>query len=100
MPIPEIRFLTGVASFRVGEIQRTLGQIRAAEQAYRRAIAIFEARREGDHSPRADTAVRWCQELRRTRRLLFNTGRAEVGKEAIRESRRGAGAIVRREHCR
>ncbi len=40
---PIVRAEAGVAAFRVGEIQRTLGRTAEAEQAYRQAIEVLEA---------------------------------------------------------
>ncbi len=49
-PDPAVRARAGVAAFRVGEIQRTLGNPADAERAYRQAIAVLESipRRPGD----------------------------------------------------
>jgi serine/threonine protein kinase/tetratricopeptide (TPR) repeat protein len=40
---PAVRAAAGVAAFRVGEIQRALGNPADAERAYRQAIAVLEA---------------------------------------------------------
>ncbi len=42
-PDPSVRTRAGVAAFRVGEIQRTLGNPADAEHAYRRAIEVLES---------------------------------------------------------
>ncbi|MHB1559267.1 MAG: serine/threonine-protein kinase, partial [Isosphaeraceae bacterium] len=42
-PDPSVRGRAGIAAFRVGEIQRTLGHAADAERAYRRAIEVLES---------------------------------------------------------
>lgn len=51
-PDPSVRGRAGVAAFRVGEIQRTLGNPADAERAYRRAIEVLESipRQPVDHN--------------------------------------------------
>jgi serine/threonine protein kinase len=82
---PAIRTATGVASLRVGEIQRVLGELDPAEQAYRRALAILEA---SDQDLERDS--RTLDALVRTYiglgDVLIHTGRAEDARTLIEKA--------------
>ena len=90
---PAFRTLRGLAYLRVGEIQRTLGQVDHAEQAYRQSLAIFEPEGHGnEHDSRTlDALVRIYIGLGD---VLLHTGRAEEAHHVIESGAMRARAFI------
>jgi eukaryotic-like serine/threonine-protein kinase len=89
------RIRAAVASFRVGEIQRRLGQLDAAEQAYRRALAVLEVEQNGNGlETDALHALAWS--YAGLADLLADTGRGDESRKALERSAEWTQAIIAR----
>ena len=82
---PAFRVSAGMASLRVGEIERTLGRLDKAEQAYRRALATLESKRNvlGASTDALDGVARSYAGLAD---LLKSTGRGPESQDAAQSA--------------